>query len=181
MSFYWNYLKILVKVNLPIMWPLNAQVSNAFLQLHFRIVLFVWLLGQTRMWRSTFQRRIRMKKKQQQIRCSSDASIAGRTDSPLQVTRLFCLLQCLNQPLLHPILSMSPALFLSSVFSKLCPLSSPDSGSSSSEDEGPNRQQSGQGARNGDVRRKRSRTPSPRRRPRGLSPRSALDLNRLPA
>lgn len=84
---------------------------------------------------STFQRRIKMKKKQQQIRCSNGASIAGRTDSPLQVTRLFffflrylnlsCHLQFLTQPLFNQTFLMSPPLFLSRTFSKLCPLSSP--------------------------------------------------------
>lgn len=47
-----------------------------------------------------------------------------------------------------------------------------DTGSSSSEDEGPKRPTAGPGARNGDVRRRRSRTPSPRRRHRDVSPRS---------
>ena len=47
-----------------------------------------------------------------------------------------------------------------------------DSGSSSSEDEGPKRSTTGPGARNGEVRRRRSRTPSPRRRHRDASPRS---------
>lgn len=47
-----------------------------------------------------------------------------------------------------------------------------DTGSSSSEEEGPNRPTSGPSARNGEVRRRRSRTPSPRRRHRDVSPRS---------
>lgn len=46
-----------------------------------------------------------------------------------------------------------------------------DTGSSSSEDEGPKRPTAGPGARNGEVRRRRSRTPSPRRRHRDMSPR----------
>lgn len=46
-----------------------------------------------------------------------------------------------------------------------------DSGSSSSEDEGHKRPAAGPGARNGEVRRRRSRTPSPRRRHRDMSPR----------
>ncbi|CAG5866166.1 unnamed protein product [Menidia menidia] len=49
--------------------------------------------------------------------------------------------------------------------------SSSDSGSSSSEDEGPKGSAAGPAARNGDVRRRRSRTPSPRRRHRENSPR----------
>lgn len=47
-----------------------------------------------------------------------------------------------------------------------------DTGSSSSEDEGPTRPTAGPSARNGEVRRRRSRTPSPRRRHRDVSPRS---------
>uniref|UniRef100_A0A665TYT1 Serine/arginine repetitive matrix protein 1 n=1 Tax=Echeneis naucrates TaxID=173247 RepID=A0A665TYT1_ECHNA len=46
-----------------------------------------------------------------------------------------------------------------------------DTGSSSSEEEGPKRPTAGPGARNGEVRRRRSRTPSPRRRHRDISPR----------
>lgn len=53
-------------------------------------------------------------------------------------------------------------------------LSDSDTGSSSSEDEGPNRLTSGSSARNGEVRRRRSRTPSPRRRHRDVSPRSDI-------
>lgn len=159
-----------------------------------------------------------MKKKQQQIRCSSGASIAGRTDSPLQVIRLFFCLFCIFSPVLSSAISNPPHPPFNQTFVRvtytLClmdvveavpsiftvlfvflraggqglvsdrrlfdgclffPVT--DSGSSSSEDEGPNRQQSGPGARNGDLRRKRSRTPSPRRRPRGLSPRSVFELN----
>lgn len=78
-----------------------------------------------------------MKKKQQQIRCSSGASIAGRTDSPLQVIRLFfCFfvffhLSCHLLFLTHPTppsikpLSVSLTLFVSWTLLKLCPLSSP--------------------------------------------------------
>lgn len=79
-----------------------------------------------------------MKKKQQQIRCSSGASIAGRTDSPLQVTRLFFFvyfvffhLSCRLLFLTHPTppsikpLSVSLTLFVSWTLLKLCPLSSP--------------------------------------------------------
>lgn len=47
-----------------------------------------------------------------------------------------------------------------------------DTGSSSSEDEGLKRPNAGPGARNGEVRRRRSRTPSLRRRHRDISPRS---------
>lgn len=71
------------------MSPFNTQMTDMLLQLHFRTVLFVSLLGQTLTWLSMFQRTIKMKKKQRQIRCSSGASIAGRTDSPLQVIWLF--------------------------------------------------------------------------------------------
>lgn len=58
-------------------------------------------------------------------------------------------------------------------------LSFSDTGSSSSEDEAPPRPTSGSGARNGEVRRRRSRTPSPRRRHRDVSPRSDSHSNRL--
>lgn len=58
-------------------------------------------------------------------------------------------------------------------------LSFSDTGSSSSEDEAPPRPTSGSGARNGEVRRRRSRTPSPRRRHRDVSPRSDSRSNRL--
>lgn len=49
-----------------------------------------------------------------------------------------------------------------------------DTGSSSSEDEAPKRPAPGAAARNGEVRRRRSRTPSPRRRHRDPSPRSGI-------
>lgn len=47
-----------------------------------------------------------------------------------------------------------------------------DSGTSSSEDEGPNKSAAGPGARNGEVKKRLSRSPSPRRRFKEASPRS---------
>lgn len=69
-------------------------------------------------------------------------------------------------PSLHTVKATIKQLLMSS----MCLVS--DTGSSSSEDEGPKRPTAGPGARNGDVRRRRSRTPSPRRRHRDASPRS---------
>ncbi len=141
-----------------------------------------------------------MRKGQQQIRCSSDVSIAGRIGSRPQVISVFIPVlsspipnsSLSNQDTVHVILHSSSHGLL-----KLCPnpnlgvFSSPhtdkatikqwlmssvclvsDTGSSSSEDEGPKRPTAGPGAKNGDVRRRRSRTPSPRRRHRDASPRS---------
>lgn len=70
----------------------------------FSMVLFVSLVKQILMEHSTFQRRIKMKKGQQQIRCSSGASIAGRIDSLLQVIRLFFFLPVMSSPLHKPTL-----------------------------------------------------------------------------
>lgn len=139
-------------------------------------------------------------RKGQQIRCSSDVSIAGRIDSRPQVISVF--IPVLSSPIPKPSFSNQVSVHVilhssSHGLLKLCPnpnlgvFSSPhtveatlkqllmssvclvsDTGSSSSDDEGPKRPTAGPGARNGEVRRRRSRTPSPRRRHRDASPRS---------
>lgn len=129
-----------------------------------------------------------------QIRCSSDVSIAGRIDRLLQVISgllprlsLFNSVHVILLSLSHGRLKLYPNTSLG-VFSPLsqhavkalmkrlltlsCLFS--DTGSSSSEDEGPKRPTAGPVARNGDIRRRRSRTPSPRRRHRDGSPRLVL-------
>lgn len=139
-----------------------------------------------------------MRKGQQQIRCNSDVSIAGRTDNRLQVKSVFIpVLSHTPAPLSLTSLSMSSCThrlmdFWSCVLtptlvffpwphtakaslkqllmSFVCVVS--ETGSSSSEDEAPKRATGGSGARNGEVRRRRSRTQSPRRRHRDPSPRS---------
>lgn len=147
-----------------------------------------------------------MRKVQQQIRCSSDVSIADRINSHPQVKFVFIPVISSSLSTLPPhFLTKSLYVILPSSFNglmKLCPnpnlgiffffflvswkhavetfiqqllmpsVSVPsDSGSSSSEDEGPKRSAPGPGTRNGEVRKKRSRTPSPRRRHRDASPR----------
>lgn len=136
-----------------------------------------------------------MRKGQQQIRCSSDVSIAGRTDNRLQVKSVF--IPVLSFPIPRPpplsLFNESVHVILHSSshgLLKLCPNPNhtakaslkqflmsfvcvvSETGSSSSEDEAPKRATGGSGARNGEVRRRRSRTPSPRRRHRDPSPRS---------
>lgn len=66
----------------------------------FCISIFSLLLP-TLMGHSTFQRRIKMRKGQQQIRCSSGVSIAGRIDRRLQVIRLF--IPVLSSPIPNPL------------------------------------------------------------------------------
>lgn len=109
-----------------------------------------------------------MRKEQQQILCSSDVSIAGKIDSHLQVKRLSAVLPSSFSGSLHRIQFQSSRGCYKWLF---CYLVS-DTGSSSSEDEGPKKPKTGPGARNGEVRRRRTRTPSPRRRHRDASPRS---------
>lgn len=80
------------------------------------MTLCVSLVLLTLMGHSTFQRRIKMRKGQQQIRCSSDVSIAGRTDSRPQVISLF--IPVLSSPIPNP-LSLTKSLSMSSCTHRL--------------------------------------------------------------
>lgn len=162
----------------------------------FLHIMGVWLwahgcfLGTEGLHCFAFQRRRRWAKGQQQILSSSDVSIADRISSPLQVTTIFfpshsfVLTSLLSFSFPHTCACNNESCLLWKIYASRCLIwiwlpcwivfgLLIDSGSSSSsEDEGSRRQNRGAGARNGEIRRRRSHSPaSPRRRHRDASPR----------